>query len=106
MNEPEVRYIQVTPKKANQYLAEAYPNRAVDENLVNYYSWIMRSGQWVATRGIPLRFYDGRLGAGQHRLKAVVKADRMVIFPARFYPSIREVREAAERECRKYFQPE
>ena len=72
MTEVEV----VTPAMARNWLETMGPNRRLNEANVARLTGDMQSGNWY-DNGDPIRFdRKGRLRDGQHRLEAVVRADR------------------------------
>lgn len=76
----ELETVVVDPATAARWLAEKNTkNRNITLARVDGYARIMIAGQWRADTGEPILFaQNGTLIDGQHRLAAVVKADRPV----------------------------
>jgi hypothetical protein len=68
----------VTPKLASQWLGSNDGNRNVRERVVSAYVRDMKAGRWRLT-GEAVKFaHDGRLLDGQHRLRAIVAANKPI----------------------------
>lgn len=68
----------ITPKKAVEFLTMNTNNRNLRPERVNVYASEMKSGNWKAN-GIPIIFgNDGKLKDGQHRLQACVKSNKII----------------------------
>jgi hypothetical protein len=66
----------ITPAKAAEYLAASGPNRSHISAVLDRYVRDLREGRWELT-GQPIIFStQGKLLDGQHRLLAVIEADR------------------------------
>lgn len=76
---PTSEYVEVTPEMAKEWLANAASNRTIHDLWVDRYADRMRRGDWMVTdQGIAFN-EDGQLINGQHRLHAVIKANRPVV---------------------------
>tara|TARA_R110000868_G_scaffold334501_1_gene595235 strand:+ start:88 stop:1050 length:963 start_codon:yes stop_codon:yes gene_type:complete len=65
---------EISPEKAEEYLAKNGNNRHLRDSVVERYTSDMVSGGWTQCVA-PIVFYeDGALGDGQHRLQAVVES--------------------------------
>ena len=79
------RVLKVTPAMAEKFLALNTHNRGVRAKHVDWLAYMMLKGEWHRT-GEPLRFYkkysskDAVLMDGQHRLLAVVQANKTIEF--------------------------
>jgi hypothetical protein len=75
---PTSEYVEVTPLLARQWLATAARNRKIHEIWIERYAERMKRGDWMVTdQGIA--FNDAEeLIDGQHRLHAVVRANRTI----------------------------
>ncbi len=70
--------ILITPELAKEYLEKARQNRNTNKHTVNFYADEMLRGQWKLT-GQGLSFgKNGKLLDGQHRLKAIIKANTAI----------------------------
>lgn len=77
---PETTWELVDPETAQKWLEFNEKNRKVRVSTVDMYARDLRAGRWMVT-GDPLRFdHTGRLIDGQHRLRAVVKANMAAWF--------------------------
>ena len=68
----------ITPERASEWLAANTTNRPVSKAVVRSFAQAMRRGEWMVThQGIA---FDTRgvLVDGQHRLAAIIEADRPV----------------------------
>lgn len=76
----------VTPQQAEMWLAENHSRqRAIREAVVNMYASDMVDGSWDESIINPIRFTKGgKLIDGQHRLKAVVVANKPVTMWVQF----------------------
>lgn len=73
----------VSPKKAFEYLGTMKKNRKVRKALVDRYAAEMKADQWRET-GEPIKFNKaGELIDGQHRLSAIIQANKTVILDVR-----------------------
>lgn len=76
---PAAGFVEVTPKLAKEWLAKNFGNRPIREQDLDRYRRDMLAGRWH-NDGSPLRFTaDGELLDGQHRLRAVIAANRAVV---------------------------
>lgn len=79
-NNPQYSTVEVTPKKAEEWLQLNTQNRRVRARTVDFYAEQMRAGKWGLT-GQPIIFSKkGELIDGQHRLHAVVQSGCTVKF--------------------------
>lgn len=70
--EPDSKYIDVTPKLAEAWLQTNENNRNLDQKKVDQYARDMQAGRWRQTnQGVGFG-KDGKLYDGQHRLWAIV----------------------------------
>ena len=70
----------VTPTKAKQWLNANNNNRALREGVVEKYAADMKAGKWTQCAA-PIWFYEnGDIADGQHRLYAIIEADRAQTF--------------------------
>lgn len=68
----------ITPSKAKNLLKNNTHNRPVSKKRVNHYSALMKDDKWHLThQGIAIA-NDGTVLDGQHRLKAIIKANRPI----------------------------
>lgn len=75
---PTSAYMEVTPALAQEWLDTAGRNRTVHETWVDRYAHRMERGDWMVTdQGIAFNV-EGQLMNGQHRLHAVIRANRPV----------------------------
>lgn len=75
---PASEYMEVTPALASEWLSNAARNRKVHDVWIERYAERMKRGDWMVTdQGIAFNG-DGELIDGQHRLHAVVLANRTV----------------------------
>ena len=75
-----MRYItkEVLPRDAERFLSERAPNRNMSEGVVQKFAEDMTAGRWRLT-GIPVVFNEkNQLIDGQHRMAAVIKANKGV----------------------------
>lgn len=75
--------VTVTPEMAEEMLSINVGNRKLRSDVVDLYARDMANGNWQLTGDGPRIAADGTLIDGQHRLRAVVKADvpvRMFVF--------------------------
>ncbi|ROS28874.1 hypothetical protein EDF22_0605 [Rathayibacter sp. PhB127] len=81
MNRPTtVEMVDVTPALAQEWLGHNLDNRNLRPVIIAAYARDMTAGAWVAT-GDSLKFdWNGRLIDGQHRLSAVISANRTIRF--------------------------
>lgn len=76
---PQVSFEKITPQMAKAYLGENARNRALSVLAVRKYAAIMERGEWDGMNGEGIKFdTDGHLTDGQHRLHAIILADRPV----------------------------
>ena len=76
--EPYDLWIEVTPAMAADWLKNNFGNRPIKEDVVIAYARDMVNGVWVATHQGLAFDVDDRLIDGQHRLKAVIMANKTV----------------------------
>lgn len=70
-----VRLEEITPQRAQQYLALNKKNRNLNNRVVDAYAAEMKAGRWDST-STPITFFeDNTLADGQHRLSAIVRAN-------------------------------
>lgn len=75
-----VGFVLVTPSTAEAWLAEGARNRRLRPGRVEAYAADMVSGRWYFEAS-PIKFdHEGALIDGQHRLSALVVADRNIMF--------------------------
>ena len=78
------RTVLVTPTIAKAWLAKAkesgFENRYIQQTVVNSYADTMRQGKWMLNGEALVFDQNGILINGQHRLNAVIKADRDIEF--------------------------
>ncbi len=68
----------ITPKRAMQLLKNNTNNRKLNIRTVNYYAEQILRGEWILTgQGISIS-EEGNVLDGQHRLNAIIKADKPV----------------------------
>ena len=68
----------ITPERASEWLAANTTNRPVSKAVVRSFAQAMRRGEWMVThQGIAFDT-QGVLVDGQHRLAAIIEADRPV----------------------------
>lgn len=68
----------ITPELARFWLGQNQGNRSISQRTVNQYAKDMESGNWhITNQGIGF-YKDGRLADGQHRLHAIIKANKPV----------------------------
>jgi hypothetical protein len=79
MNEPTSKFVKVTPDLARQWLSKQVPgeNRSLRPSVVKFYAAQIKEGR-VEAYWQPLIFSGDRLLDGQHRLHAIVMADKPV----------------------------
>lgn len=70
----KMKTMRVTPRKAQEWLADNQANRKVSDVLVERYANDMRDGRWQLN-GEPVIFNGSSLLDGQHRLHAIVRAN-------------------------------
>ena len=71
-------FLRITPQMAKEFLTKNNANRTVNQGRVNQYARDIQSGLWQAN-GEAIKFYvDGSLADGQHRLLAIIKADKEI----------------------------
>lgn len=76
--------ISVSPTQAEEWLQHNTCNRKINESLVNDYANDMKNGKWALTHQ-GLAFYEnGDIADGQHRLKAVIKSGKTIMFLVAF----------------------
>ena len=74
--EMRISVMNITPKKAKEFLNLNVNNRNLRPDRINVYSAEMAAGNWKSN-GIPIIIgNDGELKDGQHRLKACVKSNK------------------------------
>lgn len=66
----------ITPVLAEEYLRHNTKNRQLRKNLVSFYAEQMRKGQWMLNGEAVIFNEQGTLVDGQHRLSAVIEADK------------------------------
>ena len=76
--QPYDLWIDITPDMAANWLKNNFGNRPVKEDVVVAYARDMVNGVWVATHQGLAFDVDERLIDGQHRLKAVIMANKTV----------------------------
>lgn len=75
---PTAEYMEITPDLATEWLSKSGRNRQISELQVERYAEMMARGDWLTTdQGIAFD-ENGDLINGQHRLNAIVKANRTV----------------------------
>lgn len=78
VNEPTYTIETLTPAKAKEYLDGQAANRGISSSRVSMYARDIENGDWYFN-GAPIRFNkQGRLIDGQHRCKAVIKANKSI----------------------------
>lgn len=70
----------ITPKKAEAYLATSEGNRPQSKITVQSYARAMANGGWQVNGQCIIFDEDGHLLDGHHRLNAVIRADKAVVF--------------------------
>lgn len=70
---------EVTPAIAKEWLSKNVANRKLKTNKVDQFARDMASGNWQPTHQGIAFYEDGTLADGQHRLKAIVQADKPVL---------------------------
>lgn len=70
----------ITPDMARLYLQNNRANRKISEGRVRQYAEDMLCGDWRLNGECIIFYEDGSLANGQHRLNAVIKADKSVLF--------------------------
>lgn len=70
--------LNVTPEMAERFLAKNTHNRRVNQQLVDKYAADMKMGRWEVNGESICIAEDGTLKDGQHRLRAVIKANTEV----------------------------
>lgn len=70
----------ITPAKAKEMLKHNVMNRSVRDNTVTKYASAMKRDQWVMNGEAICFDNEGNLLDGQHRLLAVIKADKPIQF--------------------------
>lgn len=79
MAKTKSRILTINPAKAEQLLRKNFVNRKLSKATVETYARDMIRGKWQL--GAPIMFdVSGRLIQGQHRLKAVIRADKTIQF--------------------------
>lgn len=68
----------ITPKEATLYLESNKRNRQIDLRKVSFYAKDMIDGNWTLNHQGIAFCSDGTLADGQHRLMAIVKADKPI----------------------------
>lgn len=68
----------VTPAKADEWLARNTDNRRMRKNVVSRYARDVKSGEWLENGSAISFSEDGVLLNGQHRLAAIVQANRSI----------------------------
>ena len=76
--------VSVSPEIAKQWLSLNTQNRPLKDSVVLSYSKRMSSGQWMLNGQGIVFSKEGMLIDGQHRLAAVVKANKSIDFDVRF----------------------
>lgn len=77
--EPEARFVKITPEMAAEWLEFNRKNRTEKYGGTVSYSGDMADGEWMVT-GDTIKFdWFGNLIDGQHRLKACIQAGRTII---------------------------
>lgn len=66
----------ITPVLAEEYLRHNTKNRQLRKNLVSFYAEQMKKGQWMLNGEAIIFNEQGTLVDGQHRLAAVIEADK------------------------------
>lgn len=80
LDEPRHAIMRIGPREAEKLLQGNTHNRNLRERNVEAWAHNMRKGKWVQN-GETLKFaYDGTVLDGQHRLKAIIKADLTLPF--------------------------
>lgn len=70
----------ITPEKAAELLKFNVANRAINQGLVEYYAKQMIDGQWTVSGQTISLSSDGVLIDGQHRLAAIIKSKKSILF--------------------------
>jgi len=72
------QWMDVTPAMAKKWLENNFRNRPIDDNVVAAYARDMTRGLWVTThQGVAFNDLD-ELIDGQHRLRAIIRADKTI----------------------------
>ena len=72
LDKVDSKWVDVTPKKAGEWLRNNFVNRPVKQDVIEAYARDMRNGKWKTThQGIAFNDQD-QLIDGQHRLMAIV----------------------------------
>ena len=77
MNKIKTEIQTITPKLAEYMLGKNMQNRNVSQSHVEKLSSDIKSGRWIFN-GDPIRFNGNKLIDGQHRLSAVIKANKPI----------------------------
>lgn len=76
-DDPTLEWVTVDPDTAVAWLATNAHNRRLKKSVVRFYVQQMEAGAWAGDAPEPISFdQDGNLINGQHRLEAIVEADR------------------------------
>jgi len=75
--QPKMEWLRVTPQMAEEWLKLNTENRPVKSSQVAYLQSEITSGRFIGT-GSPIIFVGKTLVDGQHRLMAIVRADKTV----------------------------
>lgn len=79
-NKPDASYIAVTPETAERWLSGNTVNRKIRERRVQQYARDMAAGRWWPSNDAVAFSPDGELLNGQHRLNAVVRSGKTIVF--------------------------
>lgn len=77
-NDVRAKETVITPAVAAGWLQKMAPNRHVNEKAVDRYAADMRAGRWQSNGCTIVMGKSGQILDGQHRLRAIVKADEPV----------------------------
>lgn len=75
--QPKMEWLRVTPQMAEAWLKKNTNNRPVKLSHVKFLETEIASGRFIET-GLPIIFVGRTLVDGQHRLMAIVRADKAV----------------------------
>lgn len=79
MNKIEVKTLEITPEMAAEMLSRNVGNRPINKNTVSSYADFILNDEWQLTpEGISFNQYNELIN-GQHRLSAIVKANKSVM---------------------------
>lgn len=81
----EIKYLKITPETAKKYLKNNDKNRKVRRKIVERYATDMLEGRWKEGTGDTMKIsIRGILLDGQHRLLALIKANKSFYFHVAF----------------------